>query len=432
MREVKMTSPYMNSIPGPDDITRVELPNGIVVLARANFHSPSVTIGGYLQVGSLFDEDRKLGLSDFTADALVRGTRNRSFQQIFEDLEEVSAILGFNGGTHTTNFGGRALVEDIDLLLGILSETLRAPSFPSQEVRKLRAQILTGLALREQNTRDRAALAFDGMVYQGHPYSRPDEGYPKTVMRIRLKDLKFFHKNHYGPQGMVVVVVGGIDPHEAVDKVQAVLGDWHNPDQPENLDLPILEKLKERKTQRVEVSEKSQSDIIIGAAGPPRSEPGFLAATMGNNILGQFGLMGRVGKTVREEAGLAYYVSSSVNGGLGPGSWMVSAGVNPKNEEKAIELILKELHRFGTELVEEEELSDSQAHLIGSMPLSLEANAGVVVGLMRMEKHGLGMDYLQRYPDLIRAITREDILEAASNYLDVDRLAVAIAGPPKE
>jgi zinc protease len=428
----KMAPPPMNSIPGPDDVTRVELPNGLVVLARANSHSSSVVIGGYFRAGSLLDEDRKLGLSDFTASALMRGVKGSSFQQIYEDLEAVGAGLGFTGGTHVTGFSGRALVEDLDLLLGILSDTLRYPSFPRLEVRKLRAQILTGLALRDQNTRDRAALAFDGMVYQDHPYSRPDEGYPKTVLNIRLKDLKLFHKSHYGPRGMAVVVVGGIDPNEAVDKVQAVLGDWRNPDQPALPELPMLKKLDERKTQRVEVPGKSQSDIIIGAAGPPRSEPDFLAAAIGNNIFGQFGLMGRLGETVREKAGLAYYVSSSVNGGLGPGSWLVSAGVNPKNEEKAIELILKEIHRFSTEMVEEEELSDSQAHFIGSMPLSLEANVGVAVNLLHVEKHGLGLDYFQRYPDLVRAITREDVLRAAARYLDVERLAVAIAGPPKE
>jgi zinc protease len=428
----KLTPQAMNSIPGPEDITRVELPNGIIVLARANFHSPSVIIGGYLEVGSLFDEDKKLGLSDFAANALMRGTKQRNFQQIFEDLEAVGAGLGFTGGTHTTGFSGRALVEDLDLLLGILSETLCSPFFPSREVRKVRAQILTGLALREQNTRDRAVLAFDGMVYQGHPYSRPDEGYPKTVLKTRLKDLKSFHKYHYGPRGLVMTVVGGIDPHEAVNKVQAVLGDWHNPDQPGLPELPPLKKLKERKTKRVEVPGKSQSDIIIGAAGPPRSEPGFLAAALGNNIFGQFGLMGRLGETVREKAGLAYYVSSSVNGGLGPGSWSVSAGVNPKNEEKAIELILKEIQRFVTELVEEEELSDSQAHFVGSMPLALESNVGVAMSLLRIEKHDLGLDYFQRYPGLIRSITGEDILEATSRYLDVERLAVAIAGPPKE
>jgi zinc protease len=422
----------MNSIPGPDDITRVELPNGIIVLARPNFNSYSVMIGGYLQVGALFDEDKKLGLSDFTASAVMRGTEQRSFHQLYEDLENVGASLGFSGGTHTTGFNGRALAEDLDLLLGMLAEALRYPVFPRKEVKRLRAQILTGLALREQNTRDRAAMAFDEMVYAGHPYSRPEEGHPQTVLRVRLKDLKAFHKKYYGPRGMVVTIVGGIDPDEAVDRVRAVLGDWENHEQPPVPDLPPLKPLENNLIQRVTVAGKSQSDMIVGAAGPPRSDPNYIAAAVGNNIFGQFGLMGRVGKAVREDAGLAYYAHSSVNGGIGPGSWAVSVGVDPKNEEKAIELIKEEVERFVTELVEEEELKDSQANFIGRLPLSLETNAGVAGSLLHIEKHNLGLDYLQHYPALIRAITREDILATAARFLDVQRMAVAIAGPPKE
>ncbi|TES88767.1 MAG: insulinase family protein [Anaerolineales bacterium] len=362
----------------------------------------------------------------------MRGTSRRYFQELYDDLESVGAGLGFSGGTHTTGFNGKGLVEDLDLLLGILSEALSQPSFPKREVEKLRAQILTGLDLREQSTKDRAAMAFDEMVYAGHPYKRPDEGYPETVLSIRLKDLKAFHKKHYGPRGMVVTVVGGIDPDKAVDKVRAALGEWENDDQPPVPELPAWKPLEEKKTRRVEVSGKIQSDVVIGTAGPIRSAPEYLAAAVGNNILGQFGMMGRIGEAVRQKEGLAYYAYSSLSGSQGPGPWSVSAGVNPKNEEKAIELILTEVSRFITELVEEEELSDTQTNFIGRMPLSMESNAGVAASLLHMEKHNLGMDYFQRFPDLVRGITREDVLAAAANYLDPEHLAEAIAGPPKE
>ncbi|MGD8455316.1 MAG: pitrilysin family protein [Anaerolineales bacterium] len=432
MKQEKTRQPRTNSIPGPDDITRVELPNGITVLARPNFNSASVMVAGYLQVGALFDKDKKLGLADFTASALMRGTEQRSFNHLYEDLENVGASLGFSGGTHTTGFSGRALVEDLDLLLGILAEALRDPAFPKKEVKKLRFQILAGLALRRQDTRDRAAMVFDEIVYKGHPYSRPDEGHPKTVLRIGLKDLKSFHKKHYGPVGMVVAIVGGIDPLEAVDKVRAVFGDWENPRQLPVPGLPPLNPLAESIRQRISLAGKSQSDLIIGAAGPPRSDPDYLAAAVGDSIFGQFGLMGRIGKAVREEAGLAYYAHSSLNGGLGPGSWVVNAGVDPKNEEKAIELIKAEMQRFTTELVEEDELNDTRANFIGRLPLSLETNAGVAGTLLYIEKHGLGLDYLQRYSERIRAVTRESILAAAARFLDPQRAAVAIAGPPKD
>lgn len=420
---------HPSSIPGPDDITRVELENGITVLARANFNSPSISVNGYLAIGGLFDPDEKLGLSDFTAAALMRGTTKRDFQAIYDALESVGASLGFNGATHTTGFGGKALAEDLSLLMELLAETLREPAFPGQQVMRLRAQLLTSLAIRAQSTREMASMTFDQIVYQNHPYSRPEDGYPETIQSISREDLVSFHRNHYGPRGMVIAVIGAVDPHEAVDCVQGVLGDWHNPDQPEPPELPSLTPLEEGVTQRVEIPGKIQADIVMGAAGPPRKSPGFLAATVGNNILGQFGMMGRIGDVVREQAGLAYYAYSSMSGGLGPGPWSVSAGVNPAAVEQANDLIRAEIRRFITELVTSEELDDSQSSYIGRLPLALESNAGVAGSLLNLERYNLGLDYYRRYADLVKAVTAEEILSTAQQYLDPDKLAVAIAGP---
>ena len=97
-----------HSLPGPNDITRVELNNGIIVLARSNFYSPSVVLNGYLCTGSIADPDEKLGLADFTAAALMRGTQNHDFQQIYDILESAGANLGLEGSIHTTGFWGRA------------------------------------------------------------------------------------------------------------------------------------------------------------------------------------------------------------------------------------------------------------------------------------------------------------------------------------
>ncbi len=422
--------PAPQSIPGPDDVTRVVLPNGIVVLARANFNSPSISLQGSLSAGSLYDSDEKLGLADFTAGALMRGTAQRGFQQIYDALESAGASLGFSGNTHTAGFGGKSLAEDLDLLLDILADSLLHPAFPNDQIERLRAQILTDLALRADDTGDMASLAFDELVYRQHPYARPEDGHPETVKAIARKDLADFHKRHYGPRGMIVVVVGGIEPQRAVEKIQAALGDWQNPKQPPEPALPDWTPLPERINKRVDMPGKFQSDLIIGTAGPRRSDPDYMPAAVGNNILGQFGLMGRIGDSVRERAGLAYYAGSSLGAGIGPAAWSVSAGVNPKNEAKAAELIFEELRRFTTELVTEEELSDSQANYIGRLPLSLESNSGVAGALLYVERHNLGLDYYRRYPDLIRAVTREQILESAVKHLNPDRLALAAAGPP--
>lgn len=421
-------TPEAGSLPGPSDITRVVLENGIVVLSRANFNSASTVVSGYLHAGGLFDPDEKLGLADFTASTLMRGTAKRSFQEIYDSLESVGASLGVESGTHTAAFGGKSLAEDLDLVLDVLSEALRHPTFPVDQVERLRAQLLTGLAIRAQDTGDCASLAFDQMVYANHPYRRPEDGYPETVKAITRDDLAEFHRKHFGPRGMVLVVVGAIEPQQAVEKIARVFGDWRNDDQPPAPVLPPLTALEDIKRTKVDLAGKVQSDLLVGVAGPERRSPDFLAAALGNSVLGQFGMMGRIGAAVREQAGLAYYAHSSLGGGMGPGPWMVSAGVAPKNVDQAIELIVSEIGRFVSALVEEEELADTKANYIGRLPLSLESNNGVASALLNLERYDLGLDYYQRYASLVSAVKREEVLETAQRYLNPERLAVAIAG----
>jgi zinc protease len=416
-------------VPGPNDILRQELSNGIVVLARPNYNSPSITIHGYLPVGSIFDSGEKLGLADFTASALMRGTRQYTFQKIYALLEDVGASLGSSGGTHTAGFSGRALVEDLPLMMDLIAEALRHPTFPNDQIEKLRAGLLTGLDLRQQDTRDRASLAFDETVYHDHPYGRPDEGFPETIRAITQQDLVDFHRQHYGPKGLVLAIVGGIAPQKAIDLVAETLGEWHNPEQPAPPTLPDWQPLASQTRVNVPMPDKSQSDLIIGTAGPKRSDSQFIPAAVGNMILGKFGMMGRIGETLREEAGLAYYAYSSLGSSLGPGAWTVSAGVDPKDVEQAIALVFEVLENFVSHTVTAEELQDVQDNLIGSLPLSLESNIGVASRLLHMERHQLGLDFLRRYPALIRAVSREQILDAAK-FLDLERLAVITAGPP--
>jgi len=214
-----------------------------------------------------------------------------------------------------------------------------------------------------------------------------------------------------------------------VEKVARALGDWQNHIQPDPPSLPHLSPLEHSVTRQVSIPGKFQSDIVLGVAGPPRRSEDYTAASLGNSVLGQFGMMGRIGDVVREQAGLAYYAHSSLSGGLGPGPWSISAGVDPANVTQAVDLICKEIARFVREPVTAEELADSQANFIGRLPLSLESNGGVSGALINLERYDLGLDYYRRFPDMVRAVTPELALEAARRYLDPDRLGIAIAGP---
>ncbi|MCB9422707.1 MAG: insulinase family protein [Ardenticatenaceae bacterium] len=415
--------------PGPESIHRYELPNGIIVLVYENFASQSVIVEGLVRAGALAEAPEMAGLASFTASLLMRGTEKRSFAQIYEDLEAVGAELGFSGGRHTAGFAGQSLVEDLDLVLDLIAQSLCYPTFPVEQVEQVRGQILTGLAMRADSTQRMASLKFYELLYAGHPYGRSSSGYPETITRISREDLVGFHGRFYGPRNMIVTIVGAIKAEEAVEKITAVLGNWENSNQE---DLPLVPPAaRPEQEQRLHhaIPDKSQTDIIMGLPGPLRSAPDYLDVSLMNTILGVFGMMGRIGQSVREEQGLAYYAYSRLNGGLGPSPWLASAGVAPDKVEQAVESIRAEINRIQTEPVDAEELADCQAYRTGSLPVSLETNSGLASILTDMELYDLGLDYLQRFPDLIRAITPERIQAAAQKYLSLTQMAIAIAGP---
>ena len=418
-------------IPGPESIARYTLSNGIVVLVRENFLSPSVVISGYLPVGALADPPQKSGMANLTATALMRGTETRSFREIFESIESIGARLNISSSTHITSFQGKSLAEDLEVLLTLFGEVLRSPTFPEDEVARLKGQILTAFKIREQDTGARAQMAFDEALYADHPYSIQPDGYPETVNPLTSTDLKDFHASHYGPDGMVISIVGAINNADALRFVQKVFGDWPAAGHQKQPELPPV--LSPETVSRIEVSleGKQQSDIVLGTVGPSRFENDYLAAVLANNILGRFGMYGRIGDSVRENAGLAYYSYSVLTGGLGPGPWQVIAGVNPVNIDKAIALIQDEIRKITSRRVSSSELLENQANFIGRLPMQLESNEGVAGALLSLERYDLGMDYYQRYPDLIASITRDEVFATAKRYLDADRVTIAIAGPER-
>lgn len=417
------------TLPGPENITRVELPNGIVLLTRSNFNSPSVFLGGYLGAGSMYDPPDKLGLAYFTALCLMRGTQRRNFQEIYNTIESAGTNLGVSASVHNVNFGGRALAEDLPMLLDLLAEVLRQPAFPAEQVERLRSQLLTSLAIRNQDTGDLADLMFDELLFPNHPYGWPEDGHPETIAAITGEDLQVFHQRHYGPRSLTLVVVGAVEAQRAIDLVHHSLGDWQQLNPVDLVRFPVIEEPHQAMRRHIPVPGKFQTDLVLGTLGPKRVSADFMPVSLGNSILGQFGMMGRIGDVVREKAGLAYQASTSLSASIEGGSWEVSAGVNPANLQRAIDLITSELERFIREPVTFEELQDSQANFIGRMPLSLESNAGVANALLNIERFQLGLEYYQRYPDMVLSITPEKILDAARRYWHPDRLITISAGP---
>jgi zinc protease len=433
---VVMTSKPEGSRPapiGPHTIRRFTLSNGIRLIVQENHVSPSVVVRGHLWVGAIYDPVEKMGLSRFTALGVGRGTATRTFQEINELTESVGANVFVSGGRHLTSFGGKSLTEDVDLLVDILSDVLQHPVFPQREVDKVRGQLVTSLKELEDDTRSLASREFRQLLYTlDHPYGRPVDGTLETIPAILRGDLESFYQTYYHPRDAAIVVVGDVQPEQVRDKLDRALGGWQPAGEGQTFEVPAVEPLQVQLRHVRTMTNKTQADIALGTVGPSRFADVYYAARLGDLILGQLGLMGRLGEKVRDEKGLAYYAYSGMEAGLGRGPWSVRAGVNPANVDEAIESIVTEIRRLRDEPVTDAELEDGKDYVTGTLPLRLETNEGIASTLLDIDLYQLGDDYIMRYESIMRSVTKEQIQAAAQEYLDSEQYALSIVGPYEE
>lgn len=316
-------------------------------------------------------------------------------------------------------------------MLDLLAEVLIRPTFPADEIEKQRAKLITGIRESRHDTRVMADKTFRGTAFPaGHPYHRPLEGEEETVAALTREDLVEFHRRWYRPNGAVLAIVGDVETDEVIARLERVFDGWQPSPSALSVAVPPAYPAASVQRREVVIPGKTQADIVLGVPGFSRTSPDYYEAMMADLILGRLGLMGRLGATVRDEEGLAYYVYSQAQAGFVAGPWAVRAGVNPKNVERAIVGILREVKGLRAQPVRDGELEDARDYLTGSLAVRLETDAGIAQALLEIELFDLGLDYLHRYPSLIAAVTPEQIGAAAARYLTLDGYTVAIATPP--
>jgi zinc protease len=418
------------ALPDSRTIFRRVMENGIAVLIYENPVVESVMLYGSLRAGSMYEPLALNGLASMTGAALMRGTQSRDFDAIHSTLEDIGAEFDYGSGKYRLSFSGRSLAEDLHVLVDILADTVRNPIFPESEIEEERSKRITELKYAEQNTRYVAARAFREALYpQGHPYYYSTYGSLESLPKLTRTDLEAFHAKQFGPDEMIIVIVGAVKAEPTYRMIEETLGGWRNPQQAAKPDAGTLEMPHDLLRIHAPIPGKTQSDIVVGTIGPSRYDPDYRAATLANSILGEFGMMGRIGNTIREKLGLAYYAYSRLEAGEGPGAWHVTAGVAPENVELAIEKTREEITRMVDEMVSEDDLADNQSYFTGRLPLRLESNGGIASTLHSMERYGLGLDYLVNYREGVYRITRADLQRVARRYLSADHLVIASAGP---
>jgi zinc protease len=411
---------------------RTQLDNGLVVLHNRAAANPSVVVRALIRAGSSRETPGQYGLASLTGRMLRQGTHNISKGALAEELDGMGAGLSVDVGYALVAVSIKCLSGDFRRAMEIMAELVGRPTFSADELERLKGQILTDLKEMDDNTRVVSERTWRQLAYPAtHPYHRLTVGTAETVQAATRADLSAFLNAWYGSNQTTLIVVGDVSLDQATSVAESTLGDWPTA-RTERVEttLPATD-LPPRQMREVDMVGKTQGDVSIGLPTLERTSPDFYALSFANHVLGRMYFMGRFGEKVRDEQGLAYYAYSELHGSYGRGGWLIRAGVNPRNLDKALSSIDAELEKFLADGPTPQEQADGVSSLLGSLPRQLETNEGAAAVMGEIELYDLGLDYLERYPDIVRSLTREHVTEAARRWILPDHLITAIAGPPR-
>ncbi len=410
-------------------VARRQLPGGlrIAVAPIAGLRSASVVLA--LEAGQWFEPAGRAGVARLTVQSLMRGTRQRDARSWSNALDELGAVARLDVGSHAAAFAGQCLVEDMRAYLALVAEAVIRPALGGEEIEFVRAQTIAALEEDAKDTRAVADRAWRELAYpRDHPFRTRPMGDEAVVRDASPDEVRAYHAARLRPAGALLVVAGGVDAEEVFASAEVAFSDWtgdggEGPAHPEAT-LPTAVRRSEA------VADKTQCDVAIAWLGMARGDPRFVHARVTNMVFAADPFASRAGRVVRDELGLAYYVYSSIGTTRGQSPWVLRMGVNPDNVSRAVETVLTELRGIHEGRIGDEDVELARDKLVGELGVARESPAGVAQQILEQELFGLGDDHLARYPEQLRAVTRDDVVQIALEFLPLDRYVLAVAGPP--
>lgn len=406
--------------------TKFVTANGMTVIVLEQHFLPIVEIHALIKAGSAQDPADKAGLANLVASLLDEGTTTRTSKQLSEQIDFVGGALEAKASEDFTTASARVLKKDIELGFTLLADMLQHPAFAKQEFERIRTQILGEMASDNDDPGRIAMKAFNQLVFHGHPYRWPVNGTEETLHKITLADVQAFYGREYSPSQVILTIVGDITLEQATALTQTHFGAWKKGAvAARNMKNPAP---VERRTVQLIEKDLTQSTIILGHAGIPRTHPDFYTVTVMNYILGAGGFSSRLMDSIRDKQGLAYGIMSHFDARLMPGSFWVNLQTKTETTNQAIAGVLSEIKSIRDAPVSDQELAEAKSFLIGSFPLRFDSTAKLANVLAQVEFYGLGFEYFSEYSKWIDRVTKEDVQRVAKQYLDPKRYALVVVG----
>jgi predicted Zn-dependent peptidase len=408
--------------------TRTTLADGAELVVSEKHDLPLVSFSLTLMGGSCqFEPQGRTGLAGLVASMLTEGTTSRDG----EALSNAMQVLGTSIGTRIDGESGSMSFVSTSgkfaATLDLLADMLEHSTFPAEALERLRAQRAVALAQAKAQPAVLAGRVFPKILYgTSHPFGQVLT--EESLKAITRDEVVAFHKAYFQPGRALIVVTGDVTAATAKAVVGKALAAWPAGGTKPAFTYPPLPEGHPATIYLVDKPGAAQSTFAIGNPGPPRSTPDFYALQVMNMMLGGL-FQSRLNANIREEKGLSYGVSSSFAFGRGPGAFRAGGDIMSAKSDVALVEFMKELKGMGgSRPVTDDELKSAKDALVQRLPNTFASVAGINSAITALWIQGLPDDYYQQYQKAVSAVTREDVVRVARQYIDLDHLSIVIVG----
>ena len=409
------------------EIQQVRSQKGITAWLVEDHTVPVIAMNYAFKGGGAADPQGKYGLASFLSAMLDEGAGEMDSQAFQARMEELAFSMSHSAGQDWFSGSFKTLSRNRDESFRMLALALNRPRFDAKPLERIRKQLIVALRSEMQDPDHLAWLGFKRALFGDHPYARDPSGREEDLKRITAEDLRGLHRRLFARSGLIVTVAGDIDAETLAKVLDEVFGDL-----PRTSGMPQTPKpaISAAGTRQVIDRAMPQTIIYTGHEGLLRSDPDFIPAYVVNHILGGGGFGSRLNEVVREKNGLAYSVYSALFAYDRAGVFFAYASTRNEQAMRALKLMRAEIQRMAREGPTEKELEEARRYLIGSWPLRFDSNARIASMLLAIRRDGLGIDYLKKRNELIRAVTIQEARRVAKRLLKPGALKTVLLGRP--
>ena len=411
--------------------SETELSNGLKVVHADVRSIPTLEMALIFDAGFAADQLGKLGLSRMTAEMLDEGTEGLSSLEISDEATRIGARISSSASLDTASVSLSALSERLEESLDLLAEVVLRPSFPQQELDRLKRLRVAGIQQELAQPFTVGLRLLPGLIFGGdHAYAAPmtGSGTVESVTSLTRDDVVSFHRTWYRPSNATLVVVGDVPLATLRPMLEERFGGWSGDGELPKLEIGKVAAADGRSVYVVDKPGALQSVILAGLPAPPTNNPDEISIEAMNSILGG-SFTSRINMNLREDKHWAYGARSTLIDAVGPRLFMAYAPVQTdKTKESMVEMDRELRDILGPRPPEAEELEKAQRNRTLRLPGQYETKRAVLGALVKILKHGLPEDYFETYADRMRAVSLDDVEAAAEQIVRPDSVVWVVVG----